>query len=704
MKNILILASITLLLIFHTYYSCASSNQRNNISKPNKLIRELSPSPSDILELAEHYRKYYTNRNKCIQRGYSYEKCSKISLLCEIKEYLISKAYPSWVGSLKFFDSFKIDCGSGECYQCCYTGDGCHSSFIGYPVLNCNTNYGPETRAAGLTLVIDDNIEPGQACLFTPQTCAHIPLCHYYQDNSAEIEDLEQRLLNGEDHPMNRERSINQRARVFAEWTQNHLNDYLNEFSTEKSSLQEINDFITGRGCKEWKSNITSVDWTDEIFAVKDENNQIIEPASHLNGLQQLTLLRVLASIPNLHGRLSYVDSRVWTDSSKYAYLSRIGDPDEELLKYMSPHALEIFKRVPVTQDYRLLAVPIPDEKKSNTLFNGCELGTPPIVKTAFTQVDESGGVLQVVLEDQDSMSTDNPVLIDWGDGAVTHHILPKGQSSLNISHSYAAAGKYLIYAVVENVSGLRGIGGVVVETTANTASNPPPSVPSISRVILNDLTVTYPLFATFHPGDMFFEVEIEDEQGHRYPVGLSDSHAIDSREVISYGNIVGHNPGRIPVRKIIITRNITPDFRTNGFFADSYYIIPKLIFDIYATATDDFISHSVNISPDMLQIFPTDINTPIPTDQLTLDSNGDIKIPLMKRINGEDSWFDRIEISVTSKMFLTLSIPSVSSDYKAGDSGSWSEIRPGYLVSSEDKKSFSPSIYMLLNQPSRNK
>jgi hypothetical protein len=279
--------------------------------------------------------------------------------------------------------------------------------------------------------------------------------------------------------------------------------------------------------------------------------------------------------------------------------------------------------------------------------------------------------------------------LVDWGDGTATHHTFPKGQAEFTVLHTYAESGKYLVYAVLENSSGLRGVGGIVVETSSqdsNTASSLSSFIPSISRVRLSDLTVNYSIFGAFMPGDLFFEVEIEDDQGQRHLVGLSDKHEITSDKVITYGNIVGYNPGRILIKKIIINRNITPDFSTNSLFKDSYYTIPELIFDVYATTKDDLISHSVKVVPEILQIYSEDDSFLLPADQLTFDDDGNVKIPLVQLKDGEFIWFDRIEISVTSDMFSNFDLNSMKSDDEVGTTGSWKEIRPGYLVPNDEQ------------------
>lgn len=654
----------------------------HSISVSGNTALTLAKDMSTSFDVVNSRINMITNLNKCIQRGYSEEICLRVSALCELRDGLIATAYPGWVSSLNIFGAFKADCGSGECFQCCYTGDGCHTSFVGYPVINCNSLYGPETRAAGMASIIG-SIEPGQACLSVPQTCQHIPLCNY--QSNVNIEDLEQRLIAGESHPMNLERNVKQRARVFGEWTQKQLKNYLNKFSTsEETSLQELSNFITGKGCKEWRTKTDTVypfDWTSDLFSVTDDNGQIIEEASHFNGLQQLGLLRVLGSIPNLYNRLAYVDSRVWTASSKENYLNKVGDPDLEFLKHMSSYALEILKSVPVTQDYRLLAVPLPNETASNNIFNGCELGSPPNIKTTSSQANNSEVTLKITQEIQIS---DNPVFIDWGDGITTHHTFSKGLSELNISHTYTKNGKHLVYIGTENTSGLRGVNSIVVETNEPTTNNTS-FIPSISKITLNNVIVNYSSFATFNPGHLFFEVEIEDDKKNQLPIGLTEAKEIDSFNAIHYNNIVGHNIGRSSFNKIIIKRNISPSFNANGQFIYSYYTIPQITLDVFSTSKDSFTSYPIKITQDNLKLYPEGSDTPLSDSQLTLDDDGNVRIPLMRYINGKYIDFDRVEINITSEMFDEFDMNSSNLEYEVGTTAAWVETRPGYFIADQD-------------------
>ena len=52
----------------------------------------------------------------------------------------------------------------------------------------------------------------------------------------------------------------------------------------------------------------------------------------------------------------------MWNATSKAGYLATIPDPDRALQQTLDPHIVAILKRVPMLQDYQLLAAPLPEE------------------------------------------------------------------------------------------------------------------------------------------------------------------------------------------------------------------------------------------------------------------------------------------------------------------------------------------------------
>jgi hypothetical protein len=439
-------------------------------------FKEAYKQYAQLRDLLEATEEIFNNFQECVARHGNEDSCARAVIMCHIQETAIGALYPGWVSDLQIFGAFQIYCGAGECFQCCKTPTGgCHTSFKGFPVINCNDNYGVGTFPAGMTLIVDPNAQPGQACLFTPQTCDHIPACRYTP--GANIEDLENNPP--ADDPLLLDHARQQRARYFAEFLQGQLQKLLDDFFTgefdadqltaaaatspfarlalsQPLSIYDLGHFVTGRGCQQWRSKMGGgypFDWSDPLFAITDTNGAILDAASHWNGLQQLATMRVLASLPNAQQRLDYTDARVWTQASKTAYLAQVGDPDQALLRSMSPFALEILKGVYSVQDYRLLAVPRPNEPALTNQFNGCTLGQPPRLALEATNSSPDTIALEITVTNPEAAqaTTPNVMVIDWGDGSVSHLEYPATQTKVTASHTYAAASKRLIMAMTDN-------------------------------------------------------------------------------------------------------------------------------------------------------------------------------------------------------------------------------------------------------------
>ena len=654
-----------------------------DLPQPEQLIDDLSTAEDVVKRTSE----IATNFQACRARGGTEEQCASLAIFCDIREALINQRFPGFVSDLRIFDAFQVDCGNGQCFQCCNVpGQGCHTSFIGYPVINCNLSYGPGTHAAGITQIVDEDAQPGDACLFTPQTCEHIPAC-LYNDN-VDISALEQDLLNGLEHALNWPRSINQRAHLFGRSLLAEWGTFLSEFTTEKQSIVNLMDFVTGRGCRGWHTNVSTVypfEWTDEPFVIRDESGQILAPASHLNGLQQLGTMRILASIPNIADRLAGVDSRVWTEESKTAYLAQVGDPDAELLRYVDPVGLEVIKRSTMIQDYRLLAVPLPDETPPGNSYNGCELGLSPEVSLAFSGDNMLNVTLEIAAQDLEwdgGTARQNPILVDWGDGSVSHYLLPQNQSSLSATHTYSAAGKYLVYAIAENDSGLRGIGAIVVEAAGQSNIDSGTTLPTIANVTLEDLTVHVETLSG-NVSNHYFELQMVDDASRQYPFGLSRYQRAEFNVATEFGDVIGRNSARVPLEKIVIKPHIIDGF-TIGL-REWYFTAPHLTFGIYSTVLDDFVTHSVEVPVQALQIYAVDSPDPLPADAITFDDNGNIKYPL--RFRGDSGFvrIERIEILLSPEMFDGFTLDSNVS-YPVGTTASWRESRPGHFGANESK------------------
>ena len=685
-KGLLILVVILLAFILIRIPGVPAAG--GDLPEPEQFIDDLETA-QDILDRTSGI---LTNFQACRARSGTEEQCRSLAIFCDVREQAIGLAFPAFVSQLRIFDAFQVDCGNGQCFQCCNVpGQGCHTSFIGFPVINCNEGiYGLGTHAAGITQITDENAQPGDACLTTPQTCNHIPACNY--NDNTDIAALEQELLNGLEHALNWQRSIDQRARVLAGSLLDEWGNFLSEFTTEEQSIVNLTDFVTGRGCQGWHSNVSTVysfDWTDEAFVIRDKSGQILEPASHLNGLQQLGIMRILASIPNMADRLASVDSRVWTEESKTAYLAQVGDPDAELLRYVDPIGLEVLKRSTMIQDYRLLAVPLPDETLPNNMYNGCELGLSPEVSLAFNGDNMLGVTLELAAQDlQWGTAGQNPVVVDWGDGTVSHYSLPQDQFSLSATHTYRAAGKYLVYAVAENDSGLRGIGAIVVEASGQSNIDSGATPPTIANVTLEDLTVHVDTLSG-NLSNHYFELQMVDDVGRQYPFGLSRYQPAEFNVATEFGDVIGRNSARVPLEKIVIKPHIIDGF-TIGL-REWYFTAPQLTFAIYSTVLDDFVSHSIEVPVEALQIYPVDSSEPLPVDAITFDDNGNIKYPLSFRGDSGFVPIERIEILLSAEIFAGFTLDSNVS-YPVGTTASWRESRPGHLGANESKL-FLPAV-----------
>lgn len=652
----------------------------------------------DLLEATE---EIFNNFQECVARHGNEDSCARAAIMCHIQETAIGALYPGWVSDLQIFGAFQIYCGAGECFQCCKTPNGgCHTSFKGFPVINCNDNYGVGTFPAGMALIVDPNAQPGQACLFTPQTCDHIPACRYTP--GANIEDLENNPP--ADDPLLLDHARQQRARYFAEFLQGQLQKLLDDFFTgefdadqltaaaatspfarlalsQPLSLYDLGHFVTGRGCQQWRSKMSGgypFNWSDPLFAITDTNGAILDAASHWNGLQQLATMRVLASLPNAQQRLDYTEARVWTQASKAAYLAQVGDPDQALLRYMSPFALEILKGVYSIQDYRLLAVPRPNEPALTNQFNGCTLGQPPRLALKATNSSPATIALEIIVTNPETAQATNPnvMMIDWGDGSVSHLEYPPTQTKVTANHTYAAAGKRLIMAMTDNESGLRGVGALVVEATADAASNPP----AMSRVTLEKLTMRVETLSG-NEWNSFLRLSLTDAQSRTVGAGRTANLLAKFNQDTSFGRIHVHNPGRYAFDKVVIE-----PYAGRGFtigFREHYITLDGLTLAVYSSALDDYITRTLPITTTMVRAYPVGSSTPLTPTLLTVTDDGKVKIPLQQRVDFEVETMARIELLIDPAWAQGLVIPAANA-YTVGDSRTQMEVRPDHFLNEQ--------------------
>lgn len=649
------------------------------IIDPTKLLTNYSPLASQFLNTKGMYENYHA----CVARGIDKDTCANLAVFCYFKNAYFGKAYPGFVGALQIFDSFAIDCGKGTCYQCCYRPNkGCHTSFVGYPVINCNENlYGKGTIDAGLTMIVDPNAKPGAPCLYTPQTCDHVPQCHY--NGKTNIPALEQKLATGAPHALNWKHSKSWRARTVARGVRNMCIKYLNSYSSDQLSLNQLHDMIYGRGCKSWRTNMTKVwpfDWSLGAFLVKDKKGKAAPPASQYNAWVQLCTYRTLAALPNLLERMNYTESRVWSAASKKSYMAAVTDPDKEILQYASPVALGVLKQINAIQDYKLLSIARPGEPSLKGTYNGCVLGQPPQADLSYQQDGSVGIKLAVKVTDPEfpAATLDNPLLVLWGDGKVSVVTVPGATKMATVSHTYQLGGSYMVQVMVANDSGLRGITALAVQTATSAGVKAPPSfIPAVTRVGLEQFAVTEKSLSGNNFG-MYFDMYLEDDKAKKYRVGKSKWKSVALNATTSFGELAGHNEAGLTMKKLVIKPHFTIGFAIG--LNEMYFATNKLRLDVYNTVTDTYQSASVYLLPQDVAVYPKGSTTPIPASALKTDASGRLKIPIFSKVKGSWTRTERVEIAITSAMFSAMLLGPTSQKLAHGKQWKWIEPRPWLL------------------------
>ncbi len=642
----------------------------------------LKDAYDDIKGWIDDYNEVKGNYEACLARGWDAKTCAKAALWCKISEKAVGKYYPGFVSKLKLFEAFKTDCGKGECFQCCWTKSGCHSSFVGFPVINCDAKYGPETIDAGLTLIVNPNPKPGSACLYIPQTCEHIPKCNY--NGKTNIPNLITKLKSGTPHALNWKHAKSWRRTTLAKNIRTYVYKYLNAYTSEKGSLFNVFGYMTGRGCKKWGTNISTtwpMDWTAKDFEVLDsKTSKPAGAASKFNWNLQLFTLRTIAALPNLAARMDVAESMVYTAATKKAYLSAVKDVDGAFLKYASPHALAILKSVHYLQDYKLLSVPVKGEPSLAGTFNGCNLGQAPVVKLSHVLDGNLGVKVTVTVSDPEYPTTKlaNPVVVLWGDGTTTRDSIQAGQSK-TIAHTYALGGKYSAYVLASNDSGLRGISRLTMTTkqTAGTKAAPA-DVPAISRVVMEKFAVTEKSLSGNDFGNLF-ELWMVDGKGKERRMGVTSPKKSKLNATTQYGNFTGHNNPGLTIKKLVIKPYFYIGFAIG--LKEMYITTDKLRFDVYSTEDDKFISAGVYLKPGDVKVYPKGKTTPVSAASLKYDTNGRLKIPLFTKVGYTWTVTSRVEIDVTKAMFSSLRVgPALNSTLPSGKEWRWYEPAPGTL------------------------
>jgi hypothetical protein len=611
---------------------------------------------------------------------------------CQLVWDVLTDAMPTLAGMASTFTPFSRNCGERDCFQCCYNGTtgGCGSSFIGFPVLNCNeSTYGAGTKPVGLTFIIDpDSVEPGDSCLFIPQVCTHIAQCVSAESASAVASDgtaaIQLRQALGEDY-LTDPRAVDQRARYFALQVQDKVRTYLDSYDTsnaEARSLHSLVEALTSRGRAGWRSDLTNtpIDITHPAIRVNDAAGNLNETATWANAAHLLALARILSGVPNLAARLAYVESRKWSQPDKEAYLIAVGDPYQALLNILDPHWITIVQDIPMLQDYALLAVPLAGETAVEGVYGGQTLGkAPALALSAATASAEV--ILTIGIDDPEDVAGGlaRPVAVDWGDGYVTHHALPSGQVTLDVTHAYGAAGRYAVYAVAASDSGLRGHVALVIEVPAP-AQILAPTSPSIARIRLADLTITNWLsnkrFA--------LEARLVDAAGQTFRAGRSAPGDTSRANVpFAFGDLYAHNPARLATSLLRLDLRGELTGPASRVFLPYVTMAATMTLGVFATSTQQLVEHSVALTPEMLKPFLAGAPTPLPAGTVTLEASGALRIPLFWQESSSSPWqkVARIDIELTPAMFDGFHLDGAALTAPAGTKGAWVETRPGLLA-----------------------
>lgn len=683
--------------------------------KINRRVRQL--------KLLNELYNWPKNVSACLEQGYSPETCSDAASFCFTTNTIPLGSlgpFGAWANTFNLQQLLKTNCGTGKCFQCCYAEGGCHSSFEGFPVINCNYNYGADAAAAGTTHVLDG--EPGDACLFTPQTCEHIPQCNY----NLSIEEVEE-INNDPEHLMKTEAALSNRrlwlANKLGELWEKVFNRYGNlgdsgvlpEMESSDSlflfNYNNIVDFTTGRGGKNWKDiTNTTYNWDTSQFIVYNQDSSAIDTLlSQYRATRQIAILRVLGSIPNFINRFNYVESRIWTDSAKEEYLMNIDNPDEELLKYMYPMTLQFLKILSnspynVIQDYRLFSVPLPDEENNGSVnnFNATTIGSPPSVNIDVLGIGNDNVINTKINIDEldiDFSSESVPVYILWGDG-YKDEITVSNNTTINVDHTYSNSGQFQLLVVAENKSGLRAVAGEII-TITNDAS----AIDSIEmkdldirEIRIKNLGVSNGVFTGF-PSDVIFKVIGVNFEGESQEIGRSTRIRLDTKPAI-YAEVpfirceipIGFQLDKIIVEAAIYNsgafRIMWNVISENSSFWTLEGVELVVGFD-EDSSSDNYVISTEDMEINLIELgnYYTSLsnNTLISNyvDREYLDNN-QIRLPFID----EEIKYKGFEFDLPNKY--SLNDLNISSIVKTDNEiiGSWKEDRPYHYISSDEATS----------------
>ena len=341
------------------------------------------------------------------------------------------------------------------------------------------------------------------------------------------------------------------------------------------------------------------------------------------------------------------------------------------------------FQRLRLLQDYALLAAPLVGEVTLNGIYGGQLLGKAPTLSLRAT-TSAAEVTLTISIDDSEDVAGGlaRPLAVDWGDGHVTHHALPSGQLVLDVTHAYEANGRHAIYAVAANDSGLRGHAALVVEAAAATpAANTAPTLPTISRVRLSDLTLTN-LLSTKR---FSLEARLVDAAGQSFRAGRSALGRYEGKVnvPVEFGELYAHNPARFDVSLLSLDLRSELTGPPSRVFEFYMTMAAAMTLGVFSTATQQMVEHAVTLTPEMLKLYLGGSSTPMPTNTVIIEANGALRFPLFWRAASNLPWqkIVRIDIALTTAMFDGFVLNDTVITTQVGAHHAWIETRPGVLT-----------------------
>jgi hypothetical protein len=268
---------------------------------------------------------------------------------------------------------------------------------------------------------------------------------------------------------------------------------------------------------------------------------------------------------------------------------------------------------------------------------------------------------------------------VDWGDGRVSRYEITAGQDALMATHEYALAGRYAVYAVAANNSGLRGATCVVVEVSGTRRAAvglAQVAAPTLVRAGLTGLSILNLPYTK----DLRVALYFTSADGARFRAGQSRiaSGPTNITVPVELGDAYAHNPSRLE----IATLSVEP---RHGLTAPVGGRIPSvklstLLLGVFSTAQMRVIDAAVTLRADLLAVYAEGDAAPLPATALTVNGDGSITVPLLYRAGSTGPWqrVERIEVAIAPELFAGFVLDAAPMALPAGAGTSWVEQRPG--------------------------